>query len=99
MAPGPVEAQGRSPVVDDEHDVLAQIEGLEQAVEILPMMDEAVGAGADFVELVGVALADQIRGDAAAPTGQVGDDVAPQVGRGRVAVEEHDRSSPRPRSW
>src|SRR5690348_14083375 len=69
---------------------LAHIQGLEQGVEVAAVLDEAIRAGAAVRQLVGVAHADQVRGDAAAQRLQVRQHVAPEVRRGGVAVQQHD---------
>jgi hypothetical protein len=72
--------------VHDERDVCGQAEGVEPGVEVVGVVGEAVaGRGA------GPAHADKIWGQAAAQVGDVRDDVAPQVRRGRVAVQEDYR--------
>ena len=71
VAVGPVEAEGRTPVMDDEGDPLAHIQGLEQGVEVAAVLDEAIRAGAAVRQLVGIAHADQVGGDAAAQWLQV----------------------------
>src|SRR5882762_9374429 len=86
MAVGPVEAEGRAPVMDDERDPLAHIQGLEQGVEVAAVLDEAIRAEATVRQLVGVAHADQVGGYAAAEYLQVRQHVAPEVRRGGVAV-------------
>ena len=58
-----------------------RLELIEQAVEILTVFNEGVGARAGIFQLVGVSLADQVWRDAASLTGNVRDDVTPQVGR------------------
>ena len=52
--------------MDDQGDPLAHIQGLEQGVEVAAVLDEAIRAGATVGQLVGVAHADQVGGDAAA---------------------------------
>jgi hypothetical protein len=52
--------------MDDQGDPLAHIQGLEQGVEVATVLDEAIRAGATVRQLVGVAHADQVGGDAAA---------------------------------
>jgi hypothetical protein len=42
VAVGPVEAEGRAPVMDDEGDPLVDIQGLEQGVEVAAVLDEAI---------------------------------------------------------
>jgi hypothetical protein len=52
--------------MDDEGDPLVHIEGLEQAVEMAAVLNEATRAGATVGQLVGVAHADRAGDDAAA---------------------------------
>src|SRR5215471_17683439 len=42
VAVGPVEAEGRTPVVEDESDLLVHIQSLEQGVEVPAVLDEAI---------------------------------------------------------
>jgi hypothetical protein len=42
MAVGPVEAEGRAPVMDNEGDPLMHIQGLKQGVEVAAVFDEPV---------------------------------------------------------
>src|SRR6266853_4015141 len=90
LAVGPVKAESRASVMDDEGDPLAHIQGLEQGVEVAAVLDEAIRAGATVRQLVGVAHADQVGGDTAASWLQVRQHVAPQVRRGGIAVQQHD---------
>jgi hypothetical protein len=76
--------------MDDEGDPLVHIQGLEQGVEVAAVLDEAIRAGATVRQLVGVAHADQVGGDAAASWLQVRQHVAPEVRRGGIAVQQHD---------
>src|SRR5258707_7036234 len=76
--------------MDDEGDPLVHFQGLEQGVEVAAVLDEAIRAGATVRQLVGVAHADQVRGDAAAAWLQVRQHVAPEVRRGGIAVQQHD---------
>src|SRR5262249_16906023 len=57
---------------------------------IAAVLDEAIRAGATVGQLVGIAHADQVGGDAAASWLQVRQDVAPKVRRGGIAVQQHD---------
>src|SRR5262245_32092717 len=79
VAVGPIEAEGRAPVMNDEGDPLAHIQGIEQGVEVAAVLDEAVRAGATVRKLVGVAHADEVGGDAAALWLQVRHHVAPEI--------------------
>src|SRR5262249_60666639 len=66
VAVGPIEAQGGAPVMDDEGDPLAHIQGLEQGVEVAAVFDEAKRARATVRQLVGVAPPHHVGGEAAA---------------------------------
>jgi hypothetical protein len=66
VAVGPVEAERRTPVMDDQGDPLVHIQGLEQGVEVAAVLDEAIRVAATIRQLLGVAHADQVRGDTAA---------------------------------
>src|SRR5262245_14190795 len=76
--------------MDDEGDPLVHIQGLEQGVEIAAVLDEAIRTGTTVRQLIGVAHADQVGGDAAAEWLQVRQHVAPEVRRGGIAVQQHD---------
>jgi len=52
VAAGPVEAEGGAPIVDDQGDAVAELELSEQTVQILAVLNEAVGVGSGVVELV-----------------------------------------------
>jgi hypothetical protein len=81
----PVEPQCASPVVDDERDALEGSDLLEEGIQVAAVVDEAVAL---VWSRIGVAHPDQVGRDAAAERLQVRDDVAPQVGLGRVAVQD-----------
>ncbi len=80
----PVEGQGTAPVVADEDDPV-EAQRLEPGVQVAGLVVEAVVD----VRLAGGAHADQVRREHPGPAGQVRDDVAPEVGGGGVAVQEH----------
>ena len=61
---GQVDAEGRAPVMDDEGDPLAHIQGLEQSVEVSAVLDEAIRASAAVRQLGGVTHAKQVGGNA-----------------------------------
>ena len=67
------------------------VELVPQREQIVALLGIGVAVGAGGGELVAVAHADQVAGDEPAEAGAVGHDVAPQVGRGGVAVLEDDR--------
>src|SRR5262249_18280949 len=87
VAVGPVEAESRAPIVDAEGDPLVPIQGLEQGVEVAAVLDESIRAGAAVRQLLGVAHADQVGGDAAAYWLKVRQDVAPEIRRSGIAVQ------------
>ena len=66
VAVGPVEAEGRTPVMDNQGDPLAHIQGLEQSVEVATVLDEAIRVAATVRQLLGVAHANQVGHNAAA---------------------------------
>src|SRR5690348_10663820 len=88
----PIEAQGPSPVVQDERQWLRSDHLIDKGVKVAGVAREAVtvrlGAGRNLVR---VAHADEIRGDQpAAGVVHVRQDTSPQERGGRVAVKEHD---------
>ncbi len=91
VTPGPVEAERAAPVVQHEDDVLGGAEGFQQPVEELAVAHERVSLLVVRRELVRVAHADEIRGDAAPVADELGHGRAPQERRCRIAVQEHDR--------
>ena len=74
-----------APVVDHEGDVL-QVHGLDKAAHEVHVAEVTVLD----IRLVRLAETDQVEGDAAAQVFHIGHDVAPQVDRGRCAVDEND---------
>jgi hypothetical protein len=56
------------------------------------MLDKAIPLRPWILELVAIAHADQIRGQATALALHMRHDIAPEIGRGRVAVQEDDRA-------
>jgi hypothetical protein len=75
--------------MEDKGDTLAHIHGIEQGVEVAAVFDEATRAGATFRQLVRVAHANQVGGDAEALRLQVRQHIAPKVRRGGIAVQQH----------
>jgi hypothetical protein len=73
--------------VQHQRDAVADEDAVQELLEVGGMGGERVAAG----DLVGFAHADQVRGDAAAEVLHVRENVAPEVGRRRVAVQEDDR--------
>src|SRR5262249_22070227 len=85
-----VKAQARAPVVEDKGDALANAQSLKQRFEVATMLDEPIRAGPAVGKLVGIPHSDQVRRNAAAQRLQIRYDVAPQVRRGGVAVQQYD---------
>ena len=87
MAACPVETEPRSPIVNHQEDLLFADDRIEPCVQVTPVVDEAIAARA----LARVAHSDEVGRQAASDRGDFFDHVAPQVRRGRVAVEEDRR--------
>src|SRR3546814_3622158 len=67
------------------------IERLPQRVEIVTMLGIGITLGPRRIELVRIAHADQVTGDQPSQPGAMRHDIAPQIGRRRIAVLEEDR--------
>src|SRR5260221_6389488 len=98
MAVRPVEAQGPSPVVQDERQRLSSDHLIDKGVKVAGVAREAVavrlGAGRDLVR---VAHADEIRFDQPAAGGlDLRQGTSPQEGGGPVALKEYDPSAHAP---
>ena len=68
--------------------VLIQPNGVKPGVQIAGVVNKAVGAGG---VLARIAHADQVGRQATRATFDLGNNVAPQIRRGGVAVQKHDR--------
>ena len=90
MLAGPVKAQGRAPIVNDQRNVIGDAELFPRGEQVVAVFDVPVAVRARVVELVGVAHANQVHRDTAAVFGQCRHDVAPQVRRGWVTVLQDD---------
>src|SRR5262249_41066252 len=62
---GPVEAESRTPVVDDQGDALGQIKGFEQGVEVTAQLNESIRTRPAVRQLVGIPHADMVGRNAA----------------------------------
>src|SRR5260221_2156778 len=98
MAVRTVEAQGPSPVVQDERQRLSSDHLIDKGVKVAGVAREAVAVGLRAGrDLVRVAHADEIRRDQPAAGGlDVRQDTSPQERRRRAAVKEHDRGADAP---
>ena len=72
----------------DQGDVPRQVQGLEPGIKIAHMIDEPIRARRRFSRLT---HPHQIGSQAAALLAEIGNNVPPKVGRGRVSVKKHDR--------
>ena len=85
MAAGVVHAERHTPIVDYQGD-LAHPQRLDETLDVARVVDETVGD----VWFVRLSHADQVKGDASALLGDTREHIAPQVGGGRIAVEEEN---------
>src|SRR5262249_17546957 len=83
-----METQCRSPIMHNQYDVFGQSKSLEPSVKIARMIHEPVCVCRRLSRLT---HPDQIGRETAAEFGYIGDDVAPEIGGGRIAMQEHDR--------
>ena len=72
----------------DQRDIALEAERVEPSVEVARVIDEAIGAVGGAAR---IAHPDEVGRETSAEPGEVRNDVAPEVGGGRVAVEEDDR--------
>ena len=92
MMVGPVETERRPPIVNHEQDFLSwPNHRIDEASQMIAMRGEAVGVGSHVRQLARIAHADQIRRDQAAFSFKLGNDVAPEIRRRRIAVQKQDR--------
>ena len=80
-----MEGERGTPIVTDERDVFGEGERIQPGVEVAGVVDEVITAAR---VAPGSAHADQVRRQATGLLGQRWDDVAPEVGRSRVAMQE-----------
>src|SRR5262249_12989689 len=80
-----VKPERRSPIMQHERDVSGEAERIEPRVEVTRMIHKPVSLRRRFS---GPAHPDQIGGKAPCLVADMRDDVAPQIGIGRVAMEE-----------
>ena len=83
-----MKTEGRTPIMHDQSDVFRDPQGVEPRVQIARMVDKAVSLRRRFS---GLAHSDQVGRQAATVFAEIGDDVPPEVGRGRITMKEHDR--------
>ena len=71
-------------------DSLVDAELVKECIQVATMLYESVRVRAAVGQLVRVAHAYEVRRDTAAQSFQVRNNIAPEVGRGRVAVQKDD---------
>src|SRR3546814_4042269 len=76
---------------DLQNTPVPEFERLPQRVEIVTMLGIGITRGPRRIELVRIAHADQVTGDQPSQPGAMRHDIAPQIGRRRIAVLEEDR--------
>ena len=90
MAIRPIETERRTPVMHHHDDVVRHAQRLQRRVQIGAMFNERVAVGVCVRQLVRIAHADQIDGDATSVVGGVGQDVPPEIARRGIAVQKDD---------
>src|SRR3546814_7857332 len=91
VAARPVKAEDGPPVMHDQNTPVPASERLPHRVEIVTMLGIGITLGPRRIELVRIAHADQVTGDQPSQPGAMRHDIAPQIGRRRIAVLEEDR--------
>jgi hypothetical protein len=77
--------------VDDERDSVLDAELFQQPVQIPPVFDEGVRRRSTVGKLGRITHANEVGSDASPELLHVRNDVAPQITRSRIAVQQHDR--------
>ncbi len=79
--------------MDDERDIALDAKLREQNIEIAPVLNESIGERPACGQLLRISHPKQIRSNTTAFLLQVGKNIAPEVRRGRIAVEKNERVS------
>ena len=87
---GPVEADAGTPVVKDEGDVFLDAKGFEKSKSVFAIFGEGVAIGGSVRDLLRVTHTNHVDGDEATTAFEMRHDIAPEIGRGRVAVKKDD---------
>src|SRR5262249_38801685 len=87
MAPGAIEAYGRSPVVRDQRDVPGELQRVEPRIHVACVVDKAVGLGR---RLAGPTHSRKIGRQTPAIRTYVRNDIAPLIRPGWIAVQKDD---------
>src|SRR5258708_1294438 len=91
MAICPVKTERRSPIMEDQCDLLPYIKRLQQLIQVGAVLEVPIGGGATVVQLVGITHSNQVRCNTAPQTLKMRNDVAPDIGGGRIAMQEDNR--------
>ena len=78
-----MESKRRTPILHDQVGAI-DAQPIDQGIKIAHVIEETVGD----VRLAGLAEADEIGGNAVRDRGNQRQDIAPEIGRGGVAVQE-----------
>src|SRR5260221_9717005 len=91
MAARPIHRERPAPVMADQDDVVRHVELFEQPVDETTMLQEAITIRIGAFQLFRVSHANEVRRDAAGLRRYMRHDIAPDIGRSRIAVQEDDR--------
>ncbi len=86
----PVKTEGRAPIVHDQHHILCHPQVIQQGIEIGAVFNETIGLRATLRQFVRVAHTDQIRCDTPPQPLEMRHDIAPEIGRRRVAMQKEN---------
>src|ERR1700678_1232817 len=86
-----VEAEFRTPVVDDEYYVVSEIKLTPKRMNEAALFEVAVSVRTGIRKLIRISLTDQIAGNQPTEPSAGRHDVAPQIGRGRITVRKDNR--------
>ena len=88
IPPRAVEGDGAAPIVADACDVLGELQGFKPGIHVARLIDKAISLSGRFAR---PAHADKVWRQATTVRAEIGNDVAPLIRPGRIAVQEHHR--------
>src|SRR5260370_14022053 len=91
MAARPVHRERPAPVMANEHDLVRRVELFEQPIDETAMLQKAIPIRIGAFQLFRVSHANEVRRDAAGLRRDMRHNIAPDIGRRRIAVQEDDR--------
>src|ERR1700678_3169241 len=83
-----VEAECRTPIVDDEYYVVTEIKLIPKRMDEAALFEVAVSVRIGFGGLIRISLTDQIAGNQPTEPSAGRHDVAPEIRRGRITVRK-----------